>query len=154
MANKIVPKDELVKTIGTKIEPTAWIEVTQERINEFAHCTGDDYFIHVDVEKAKKTDLGGTIAHGLLTLSFLPYLMNNFPAPEGMTHGLNYGFDKVRFLGIVHSGKRVRIHGEVMDVTWKDEHNCKFTTAVTVEIEGEEKPALYAEWILYYETGA
>ncbi len=150
--NKIVPKEELVKTIGTKIEPTDWIEVTQERINEFAHCTGDDYFIHVDVEKAKKTDLGGTIAHGLLTLSFLPYLMKNFPQPEGMTHGLNYGFDKVRFLGIVHSGKRVRVHGEVLDVVWKDEHNCKFKTAVTVETEGEEKPALYAEWILYYET--
>ena len=73
MSNKIVPKDELVKTIGTKVEPTDWIEVTQERINEFAHCTGDDYFMHVDAEKAKKTDMGGTIAHGLLTLALTPY---------------------------------------------------------------------------------
>ena len=77
MANKIVPKDELVNFVGTKVEPTGWYEVTQERINEFAHCTGDNYFMHVDVEKAKKTDLGGTIAHGLLTLSLTPYLMHN-----------------------------------------------------------------------------
>ena len=152
MTNKIVPKDELVNYIGTKVEPTGWYEVKQDRINEFAHCTGDDYFMHVDVEKAKKTDLGGTIAHGLLTLSLTPYLMHNFPGPENMPHGLNYGYDKVRFLAPVRTGKRVRMHGVVQDVHWKDEHNCKFKVGVTVEIEGEEKPALYAEWILYYET--
>ena len=152
MSNKIVPKDELVNFVGTKVEPTAWYEVTQERINEFAHCTGDDYFMHVDPEKAKKTDMGGTIAHGLLTLGLTPYIMANFPVPENMPHGFNYGYDKIRFLAPVHTGKRVRIHGEVKDVIWKDEHNCKFITALTVEIEGEEKPALYCEWILYYET--
>lgn len=152
MANKILSKDELVKTIGTRIEPTAWIELSQERINTFAECTGDDYFIHVDVEKAKQTDLGGTIAHGLLTLSLIPYLMKNFPAPEHMTHGLNYGFDKVRFLNKVYAGKRVRVHGEALDVTWKQENHCTFKVGVTVEIEGEEKPALYAEWINYYIT--
>ena len=152
MSNKIVPKDELVNFIGTKVEPTAWYEVTQERINEFAHCTGDDYFMHVDPEKAGKTDMGGTIAHGLLTLGLTPYIMANFPVPENMPHGFNYGYDKVRFLSPVHTGKRVRIHGEVKDVQWKDEYNCKFITAVTVEIEGEEKPALYCEWILYYEV--
>jgi acyl dehydratase len=150
--NKIVPKDELVNFVGTKVEPTAWYEVSQERINTFAECTGDNYFMHVDVEKAKKTDLGGTIAHGLLTLSLIPYLMKNFPVPENMPHGLNYGFDKVRFLAPVHSGKRVRIHGEVLDVNWKQENHCVFKTGVTVEIEGEAKPALYAEWILYYIT--
>ena len=152
MALKIVPKDELVNAVGTKLESSPWIELSQERINTFAECTGDNYFIHVDEEKATQTPLGGTIAHGLLTLSLIPYLMKNFPVPENMPHGLNYGFDKVRFLAPVHSGKRVRLHGEVMDVQWKDEDNCKFKTAVTVEIEGEEKPALYAEWILYYET--
>jgi acyl dehydratase len=152
MTVKIVPKDELVNTIGTKIEPSPWIELSQERINTFAECTGDDYFIHVDVEQAKQTDLGGTIAHGLLTLSLLPYLMKNFPAPEHMTHGLNYGFDKVRFLAPVRSGKRVRVHGDVLDVRWKQENHCVFKVGVTVEIEGEENPALYAEWINYYIT--
>jgi acyl dehydratase len=152
MANKIVPKEELVNFIGTKVESSDWYEVTQDRINEFAHCTGDNYFMHVDPEKAKQTDLGGTIAHGLLTLSLIPYLMKNFPVPENMPHGLNYGFDKVRFLAPVRSGKRVRIHGEVLDVNWKQENHCVFKTGVTVEIEGEEKPALYAEWILYYIT--
>ncbi len=66
MANKIVPKEELVNFIGTKVESSDWYEVTQDRIYEFAHCTGDDYFMHVDPEE--KTDMGGTIAHGLLTL--------------------------------------------------------------------------------------
>ena len=152
MANLVVPKEELVNFIGKKVEPTGWYEVTQDRINEFAHCTGDDYFMHVDPEKAKKTDMGGTIAHGLLTLGLTPYIMANFPVPKNMPHGFNYGYDKIRFLAPVHTGKRVRIHGEVKDVQWKDEHDCKFITALTVEIEGEEKPALYAEWILYYET--
>ena len=152
MTVKIVPKDELVNAIGTKLEPTPWIEVSQERINAFAECTGDHYFIHVDVEKAKQTDLGGTIAHGLLTLALLPNMMENFIVPENMVHGLNYGFDKVRFLAPVHSGKRVRVHGDVLDVNWKQENHCVFKTGVTVEIEGEEKPALYAEWILYYIT--
>ena len=72
---KIVPKNELVNSVGTKLESTPWILVTQDRINTFAECTGDNYFIHVDEEKAKETPLGGTIAHGLLTLSLLPYLM-------------------------------------------------------------------------------
>ena len=73
MANKIVPKEELVNFIGTKVESSDWYEVTQERINEFAHCTGGDYFMHVDPEKAKKTDMGGTIAHGFFTLSLIAY---------------------------------------------------------------------------------
>ena len=150
--NKIVPKDELVNFIGTKVEPTAWYEVSQERINEFAHCTGDDYFMHVDVEKAKQTDLGGTIAHGLLTLGLIPYLMKNFPVPENMPHGLNYGFDKVRFLAPVRSGKRVRLHAEVLDIERKDENRFVFKIGVTVEIEGEETPALIAEWMNLFIT--
>ena len=152
MTVKIVPKDELVNAIGTKLEPTPWIEVSQERINAFAECTGDHYFIHVDVEKAKQTDLGGTIAHGLLTLSLLPYLMENFIVPENMLHGLNYGFDKVRFLAPVRAGKRVRLHAEVLDIERKDENRFVFKIGVTVEIEGEETPALIAEWMNLFIT--
>ena len=150
--NKIVPKDELVNFIGTKVEPTPWIEVSQERINAFADCTGDHYFIHVDVEKAKQTDLGGTIAHGLLTLALLPNLMENFIVPENMVHGLNYGFDKVRFLAPVRSGKRVRLHAEVLDIERKDENRFVFKIGVTLEIEGEETPALIAEWMNLFIT--
>lgn len=152
MALKIVPKDELVNAIGAKLESTPWIELTQERINTFAECTGDKYFIHVDEEKAKQTPLGGTIAHGLLTLSLIPYLMENFIAPENMLHGLNYGFDKVRFLTPVRSGKRVRMHAEVLDIQRKDENRFMFKIGVTVEIEGEKTPALIAEWMNLYIT--
>jgi len=152
MSVKIVPKDELINAIGTKLESSPWIELSQERINTFAECTGDNYFIHVDEEKAKQTPLGGTIAHGLLTLSLLPYLMENFITPENMLHGLNYGFDKVRFLAPVRSGKRVRLHAEVLDIQCKDENRFVFKIGVTVEIEGEKTPALIAEWMNLFIT--
>jgi acyl dehydratase len=148
----VVAKDELVNAIGTKLPSSPWIELSQERINTFADCTGDNYFIHVDEEKAKQTPLGGTIAHGLLTLSLLPALMENFVVPENMVHGLNYGFDKVRFLAPVRSGKRVRLHSEVLNIEGKDENRFVFKIAVTVEIEGEETPALIAEWMNLFIT--
>jgi acyl dehydratase len=148
----VVAKDELVNAVGTKLPSSPWIELSQERINTFADCTGDNYFIHVDEEKAKQTPLGGTIAHGLLTLSLLPALMENFIVPENMVHGLNYGFDKVRFLTPVRAGSRVRLHGEVLDVVRKDENRFVFKIGVTVEIEGEETPALIAEWMNLYIT--
>lgn len=152
MPVQIVAKDELIHAVGTQLPSTPWIELTQDRINMFAECSGDKYFIHVDEEKAKQTPLGGTIAHGLLTLSLLPYLMENFVVPENMVHGLNYGFDKVRFLTPVRSGKRVRLHSEVMDVERKDENRFVFKISVTVEIEGEETPALIAEWMNMFIT--
>ena len=148
----VVAKDELVNAVGTKLPSSPWIELSQERINNFADCTGDNYFIHVDEEKAKQTQLGGTIAHGLLTLSLLPALMEDFIVPENMVHGLNYGFDKVRFLAPVRSGKRVRLHSEVLDIERKDENRFVFKIGVTVEIEGEETPALIAEWMNLFIT--
>ncbi len=75
--------------------------------------------------------------------------MANVPVPENMPHGFNYGCDKVRFLAPVHSGKWVRVHGDILDDRWKEENHCVFKGGMTVEIEGEEKPALYAEWINY-----
>ena len=148
----VVAKDQLVHSVGTKLPSSPWIELSQERINNFADCTGDNYFIHVDEEKAKQTQLGGTIAHGLLTLSLLPALMEDFIVPENMVHGLNYGFDKVRFLAPVRSGKRVRLHSEVLDIERKDENRFVFKIGVTVEIEGEETPALIAEWMNLFIT--
>ena len=148
MAVKIVPKDEMVNAIGTKFEPSAWIDVTQERINTFADCTEDHQFIHVDEEAAKNTPFGGTIAHGFLTLSLLSKMVEgNGVIPENTVMGLNYGFDKVRFLAPVASGRRVRCHSEVLNVDRKDDNRFLVKQGVSVEIEGEDTPALVAEWL-------
>jgi len=148
MAVKIVPKDEMVNAVGTKFEPSDWIEIGQERINTFADCTEDHQFIHVDEEAAKSTPFGGTIAHGFLTLSLLSKMIEgNGIIPENTVMGLNYGFDKVRFLAPVRSGKRVRCHSEVASVDRKDDNRFLVMQRVSVEIEGEETPALVAEWL-------
>ena len=148
MAVKIVPREEMVNAIGTKYEPSAWIEVTQERINTFADCTEDHQFIHIDPEAAAKTPFGGTIAHGFLTLSLLSKLIEgNGTVPENVVMGINYGFDKVRFLAPVRAGKRIRAHFEVTDVQEKPGNRFLITQSVSVEIEGEETPALVADWL-------
>jgi acyl dehydratase len=154
MAVKIVPKDEMVNAIGTKFEPGDWIEVTQGRINTFADCTEDHQFIHVDEEAAKNTPFGTTIAHGFLTLSLLSKMIEgNGVVPENTVMGLNYGFDKVRFLAPVASGKRVRCHSEVLNVDRKDDNRFLIKQGVSVEIEGEDTPALVAEWLSMVITG-
>ena len=148
MAVKIVPKDELVNAVGTRFEPGPWVELSQERINSFADTTEDHQFIHVDLEKAARTPFGGTIAHGLLTLSLLPKLVEESGVfPENLVMGLNYGFDKVRFLAPVRSGKRVRANVSIASVDRKDENRFLVKLSVSVEIEGEETPALVAEWL-------
>ena len=148
MAVKIVPKEEMVNAIGTKFEPSAWIDITQDRINTFADCTEDHQFIHIDPEAAAKTPFGGTIAHGFLTLSLLSKLVEgNGVIPENTVMGLNYGFDKVRFLAPVRSGKRVRANIEVSDVQEKPGNRFLIKQSVSVEIEGEETPALVADWL-------
>ena len=148
MALKVVPKEKMLEAIGTKFEHGQWIEVPQQRINAFADCTEDHQFIHVDEEAAKNTPFGGTIAHGFLTLSLLPKLAEgNGIIPENIVMGLNYGFDKVRFLAPVKSGKRVRANAEITDVTRKDENRFLIKQTISVEIEGEATPALVAEWL-------
>jgi acyl dehydratase len=148
MAMRIVPKDELVNEIGKKFEPGEWVTLDQERINAFADCTEDHQFIHIDEEKAAETPFGGTIAHGFLTLSMLVKMIEGIGiAPENVVMGINYGFDKVRFLAPVRAGKRVRVHAEVLDVTPKDDSRFLIKQGISVEIEGEETPALVAEWL-------
>ncbi|MDH4042003.1 MAG: MaoC family dehydratase [Gammaproteobacteria bacterium] len=154
MAVKIVPKDELVNAVGTRFEPGPWVELSQERINSFADTTEDHQFIHVDLEKAARTPFGGTIAHGLLTLSLLPKLVEESGVfPENLVMGLNYGFDKVRFLAPVRSGKRVRANVSIASVDRKDENRFLVKLSVSVEIEGEETPALIAEWLNMFIAG-
>ena len=148
MSVKVVPKEEMLNAIGTKFEPGQWIEVDQERINTFADCTEDHQFIHVDIEAARNTPFGGTIAHGFLTLSLLSKVGEGQGiVPENIVMGRNDGFDKVRFLTPVSAGKRVRAHAELSDVTAKDGGRFLVTQTISVEIEGEEKPALIAEWL-------
>ena len=146
---KTLPKNEMMNAVGMKLEPSDWIEISQQRINEFADCTEDHQFIHVDEVKAKETPFGGTIAHGFLTLSLLAGLIEKIGVtPENTVMGMNYGFDKVRFLAPVKSGKRVRMVGEVLNVDQKDENRFLTTFGVSIEIEGEDTPALAAEFLL------
>ena len=148
MAVTVVPKEEMLNHIGTKFEPSEWITVDQDRINTFADCTEDHQFIHIDEEKAAQTPFGGTIAHGFLTLSLLAKMVEgNGVVPENVVMGINYGFDKVRFLAPVRAGKRVRAHMEILDIQAKDGNRFLTKQAVSVEIEGEETPALVAEWL-------
>ena len=148
MGSKIVAVSEMVNQIGHKFEPGNWMTLDQDRINSFADCTEDHQFIHVDEEAAAQTPFGGTIAHGLLTLSSLVKLCEDSSLyPENIVMGINYGFNKVRFLAPVRAGKRVRAHVEIQNVEPKDEKRYVVTLAITVEIEDEEKPALVAEWM-------
>jgi acyl dehydratase len=144
-----VSKEELIAKIGTVTGTSDWVLVDQEMINKFADATGDHQFIHIDVEKAKTTPFGQTIAHGFLTLSLLPMLsaMADLPRLAGVKMGVNYGSDKLRFLSPVKSGKRVRGHFKLVSVEEKRPGQWQSMQEVTVEIEGEDKPALICEWI-------
>ena len=136
----------LPELVGKEYEPTDWLEITQERVNQFADATNDHQFIHVDVEKASQTPLGGTIAHGYLTLSLLSYFaMQSGVLPEGLVMAVNYGSDKVRYLTPVRVGSRVRAHMNIIDVTEKNPGQWLIKTGVSIEIEGVETPALVAE---------
>ena len=130
-----------------------WFEVTQDRINQFADVTHDHQFIHVDPEAAKATPFGTTIAHGFLTLSMLTRLtVGASSAPQdaarfdGMLMGINYGFNKVRFVNPVKVGSRIRARAVTSNVELKG-NSLEISRSITVEIEDEEKPALVAEWV-------
>lgn len=154
MSVEIVPAEELVNAVGRRLDPSDWIEIDQQRINTFADCTEDHQFIHVDLEKAAQTPFGGTIAHGFLTLSLLSRMVEGRGVfPENTVMGLNYGFDKVRFLAPVRAGKRVRAHIEIAGVEPKDGGRFLVRQSISVEIEGEETPALVAEWLSMLITG-
>jgi acyl dehydratase len=141
--------DSLRARIGETIGTSSWREVTQDRIDRFAQVTDDHQFIHIDPERARRETLfGGSIAHGFLTLSLLSTMAyETLPTIEGRALGINYGFDRVRFLAPVRAGKRVRAHFTLADVTAREAKQVLLRYAVSVEIEGEAKPALSAEWL-------
>ena len=148
MPTQTVTPDELKAMAGTKVGTSDWMTLDQQRINEFADCTEDHQFIHIDQEAAAKTPFGGTIAHGFLTLSMLVKLCESVSVyPEGLMMGVNYGLNKVRFLAPVPAGGRVRAHVELASVDQKDANRFLVQQNITVEIEGTDTPALYAEWL-------
>lgn len=143
-----IKAEELRTLIGQESGPSSWLEVTQERIDQFADATDDHQFIHVDPAKAAETPFGGTIAHGFLTLSLLPALTAEIsPDVEGRVMGINYGLEKLRFVQPVKVGSRVRARQELRKAIERKPGHWMIKTRVTVEIEGEEKPALIAETI-------
>jgi acyl dehydratase len=140
--------DELKARIGQEIGLSDWVEVTQDMINRFADLTDDHQFIHVDPVLAAKTPFGGTIAHGFLVLSLLAKLGKAAEfVLQGVQMGVNYGFDKVRLMAPVKSGKRIRGRFVLKDLTERAPGQWLSTLAVSVEIEGESKPAIVAEWL-------
>lgn len=142
------PTDLLGKE-GLKIGPSDWLEITQERVNTFADATGDHQWIHVDTERAKTGPFGGTIAHGYLTLSLAAKFMPEILTINGMSMGINYGTDRVRFLSPVLVGKRVRGVGEFLEIK-EAGGGIQSVLRVTIEIEGEEKPACVVDTISRY----
>lgn len=139
---------QLAAQAGTE-RVSDWVTVSQEMIDKFADATGDHQFIHVDPARAAMTPFGGTIAHGFLTLSLMPLLSQKTPQPriEGLKMGVNYGGNKVRFLTPVRSGSRVRGHFKTLELVEKRPGQWQQTVELTIEIEGQDKPALIAEWI-------
>jgi acyl dehydratase len=145
---KTTSPSELQSLIGTEIGTSEWLEIDQGRIDIFAEVTEDRQFIHVNKELAEKTPFGGTIAHGFLTLSLLSHFSEaSGLVIEGVKMGINYGFEKIRFLAPVPNGSRVRGRFFLKSVLEKKEGNFLITYQVSVDIEGSEKPALVADWL-------
>lgn len=140
--------DEIRAKVGHPVGVSCWIEVGQDRIDQFADATDDHQFIHVDQKLAAQTPFGGTIAHGFLSLSLLSRMAADVMLiPDTTKMAVNYGLDRVRFLAPVKSGKRVRGHFTLESATEKAPGQLLLKHQVTVEIEGDEKPALTAEWL-------
>lgn len=151
---KTVKAADLQATVGTDLGVSDWITIEQDRVNQFADVTEDHQFIHVNPEMAKMTPFGGPIAHGFLTLSLLAkFAEQGGLVIEGAKMGVNYGFEKVRFLAPVKVGKKVRGHFKLKAAEEKRPGQYLTTYEVTVEIEGEDKPALVADWLGMQFTG-
>ena len=147
MQPKPISREALHQLIDQELGVSEWVRVDQDRINQFANCTGDHQWIHVDQERAQReTPFGSTIAHGYLTLSLLPMLLKGImPVPEGAKAFLNYGSDKIRFLAPVRVGTRVRNRARLLSVQEKDAQRWLLKVRNTIEMEGSTRPAMVAE---------
>jgi len=146
---KFTGLSELVAAEGAELGPTDWLEITQDRVDLFADATEDHQWIHVDPERADSGPFGGTIAHGLLTLSLLPYFTHQLYTVDNIAMAINYGYNKVRFITPVRVGARLRARAVIASVAQLD-NAVQATLNTTVEIEGADKPAAVAESIVRF----
>lgn len=145
---QILSVEQAKALVGQDLGAAKWITVSQDMINQFADVTNDHQFIHVDPERAKDTPFGGTVAHGFLSLSLIvAEVPDKYFYLEGLKFGMNYGFDKIRFLSPVRSGSRIRAHYKLLALEDAGDNRYKMTTRVTMEIEGQEQPAFVADFI-------
>lgn len=140
---------EFVAAEGTQLGPTEWLEITQDRVDLFADATEDHQWIHVDPERAADGPFGGTIAHGLLTLSLLPHFTHQLYTVDNVAMAINYGYNKVRFITPVRVGAKLRARAEITAVAQLD-NAVQATVSITVEIQGSDKPAAVAESIVRF----
>ena len=144
---KHVAFEELPSLVGQETGVSDWVTIDQDRINRFADATGDHQWIHVDVERAAREMPGGkTIAHGYLTLSLIPWLTGGFLAVDGVTRGINYGSNKTRFTNMVPVGSRVRARAKLISAEPRG-GGMELVNEVTIEIEGQKRPACVTESI-------
>ena len=143
--------DDIRSQIGHEIGVSGWLTIDQQRIDEFAESTEDRQFIHIDPEAAARTPFGTTIAHGFLSLSMLSRMAAEVMLiPDSTKMAVNYGLDRVRFIAPVKSGKRIRGHWKLLELVEKRPGQWQQTHEITIEIEGEDKPALITEWIMQF----
>ncbi|MBK6703427.1 MAG: MaoC family dehydratase [Caulobacteraceae bacterium] len=138
-----IPISEIQTLVGQEIGVSDWLEITQDRVNRFADATGDHQWIHVDVERATK-ELGAPIAHGYLVLSLIPFLAKNIVSYTGVSRGINYGSNKVRFTNMVPFGSRLRMRAKMLSCEPRS-GGFQVTNEFTIEIDGQERPACVAE---------
>ncbi len=142
---KVIEFSELPELTGQEVGVSDWLVIDQKRVDDFANATGDHQWIHVDVERANR-EIGGPIAHGYLTLSIIPMLTQQILEVKGVTRGINYGCNKVRFTNSLRVGGRVRARSTMLKVS-KRADALQLTQSITIEIDGEQKPACVAETV-------
>ena len=153
MATEVLPIAEIKERIGSEIGVSDWLDIDQNRINDFAECTGDHQWIHVDEEAAKSGPFGTTIAHGYLTVSLIPTFSAGISViPEGTAMAINYGMNKLRFVNPVKVNSKVRDRVSLTGVEEKGGGRVLVTTTHTIEIDGEDKPACIAETLTMFFT--
>ncbi len=140
---------DLIGKEGTRLGPTQWLAIEQDRVDGFAEVTGDHQWIHVDVERAKEGPFGGTIAHGYLTMSLVNYFLPQLIEVHGFAHAVNVGADRLRFLSPVKVGSRIRATGEIVSVE-EVKGAIQSVVRVSIEIEGQDKPACVLDTISRY----
>lgn len=149
-----LPREALRDYIGRELQPSEWLTVDQERISAFADATLDHQFIHVDPARAAETPFGATIAHGYLTMSLISYFAGQCGVkPANTIMAINYGSDKVRFLQPVKVDSRIRAHAVLQEVEAREHGQTLLKTRFTIEIEGQEKPAMVADILSLFISG-